>query len=61
MSSFWRVLGERAMVVEMTLAPALAAHARHRRELSREAEKRYPSGFGATSGPAPETGGDRRA
>src|SRR5436190_289862 len=60
MGSFWRVLGERAMVVDMTLTPALAANARHRRELSREAEQAIRVALGL-SGPAPGTGGDRRA
>ncbi len=39
MASFWRVLGERRLVVEITLPPALPAAGRHRRELSREAER----------------------
>ena len=60
MGSFWRVLGERAMVVEMTLVPALAAHARHRRELSREAEQAIRVALGL-SGQAPGTIGDRLA
>jgi 1-acyl-sn-glycerol-3-phosphate acyltransferase len=60
MGSFWRVLGEREMVVEMTLTPALEAHARHRRELSREAEQAIRAALGL-SGQAPGTGNDRRA
>jgi 1-acyl-sn-glycerol-3-phosphate acyltransferase len=60
MSSFWRVLGERAMVVEMTLTPALAAQDRHRRELSREAEKAIRAAL-CLNGPAPETAADRPA
>ena len=60
MGSFWRVLGERAMVVEMTLVPALAAHARHRRELSREAEQAIRVALGL-SVQAPGTTGDRPA
>jgi 1-acyl-sn-glycerol-3-phosphate acyltransferase len=60
MGSFWRVLGERAMVVEMTLTPALAAHGRHRRELSREAEEAIRAVLGLR-GPEPGTNGDRRA
>jgi 1-acyl-sn-glycerol-3-phosphate acyltransferase len=60
MGSFWRVLGERAMVVEMTLTPALEARARHRRELSREAEQAIRAALGS-SGRAPGTIGDRRA
>ena len=60
MGSFWRVLGERAIVVEMTLVPALAAQARHRRELSREAEQAIRVALGL-SVQAPETIGDRQA
>ena len=60
MGSFWRVLGERAMVVEMTLLPALAAHARHRRELSREAEQAIRVALGL-SVQVPGTTGDRLA
>jgi 1-acyl-sn-glycerol-3-phosphate acyltransferase len=60
MSSFWRVLGERAMVVEMTLTPALAAQDRHRRELSREAEKAIRAAL-VLSVPAPGTVAGRRA
>jgi 1-acyl-sn-glycerol-3-phosphate acyltransferase len=60
MGSFWRVLGERAMVVDMTLTPALAAHARHRRELSREAEQAIRGVLGLNAR-APGTGGDRQA
>jgi 1-acyl-sn-glycerol-3-phosphate acyltransferase len=36
--SLWRVLGERSLVVEVEFGPTLSTHARHRRELSREAE-----------------------
>jgi 1-acyl-sn-glycerol-3-phosphate acyltransferase len=60
MGSFWRVLGERAMVVEMTLVPALASQARHRRQLSREAEHAIRVVLGL-SGQAPGTTGDRQA
>jgi 1-acyl-sn-glycerol-3-phosphate acyltransferase len=38
LDSFWRVLGERRLVVGLTFGPTLATHGRHRRELSREAE-----------------------
>jgi 1-acyl-sn-glycerol-3-phosphate acyltransferase len=38
MTSFWRVLGERNLVVDLTLPAALPATSRHRRELSRDAE-----------------------
>jgi 1-acyl-sn-glycerol-3-phosphate acyltransferase len=36
--SLWRVLCERSLVVEVEFGPTLSTHARHRRELSREAE-----------------------
>lgn len=36
--SLWRVLSERSLVVELEFGPTLSTHARHRRELSREAE-----------------------
>ncbi len=52
MSSFWRVLGERAMVVEMTLTPPLATPGRHRRELSRASEQAIREVLGS-SAPAP--------
>ena len=54
--SFWRITGERALVVELHLAPALPARARHRRELAREAEHAIRTALRAP-GPAP----DRRA
>jgi len=38
LASFWRVTGERTLVVELHVAPPLPAHARHRRDLSRAAE-----------------------
>lgn len=38
LGSFWRICGERALVVELTAIAPVAAHARHRRELAREAE-----------------------
>ena len=37
LQSFWWVLGERALTVEITLLPLLAAQNRHRRELSHAA------------------------
>jgi 1-acyl-sn-glycerol-3-phosphate acyltransferase len=36
--SLWRVLSARRLVVEVEFGPTLSTHARHRRELSREAE-----------------------
>jgi 1-acyl-sn-glycerol-3-phosphate acyltransferase len=38
LDSFWRTTGAAALVVEVHLAPPLAAAARHRRELARAAE-----------------------
>ena len=38
LSSFWRVTGERRVVVELHMTEPLPARQRHRRELSREAE-----------------------
>jgi 1-acyl-sn-glycerol-3-phosphate acyltransferase len=38
LESLWRVLGERSLVVELTFGPTVAAQARHRGELSRQAE-----------------------
>lgn len=35
----WRVLGERRMIVDVTLGPTLPTSGRHRRALSREAEE----------------------
>jgi 1-acyl-sn-glycerol-3-phosphate acyltransferase len=62
MGSLWRVLGERTLIVELTLAPALAARARHRRELSREAENAIRAALELPAlGSGPETRADRRA
>jgi 1-acyl-sn-glycerol-3-phosphate acyltransferase len=62
MQSFWRVTGERALVVELHLAAPLAARARHRRELSRAAEAAIRTALASpASGPAPGTRGGRRA
>ena len=38
LDSLWRVLGERRLVVELEFGPTLSTQARHRRDLSREAE-----------------------
>jgi 1-acyl-sn-glycerol-3-phosphate acyltransferase len=38
MGSFWRICGERTLVVELEAIAPLTAHAKHRRELAREAE-----------------------
>jgi 1-acyl-sn-glycerol-3-phosphate acyltransferase len=62
LDSFWRVLGERSLVVELTFGPQLAADAKHRGELSGQAEaiirralERSPRGSG------PEIHDHRRA
>ena len=39
LASFWRITGERSLVVELHLAPPLPARARHRRDLAQEAER----------------------
>jgi 1-acyl-sn-glycerol-3-phosphate acyltransferase len=60
--SLWRLLGERTLIVELTLAPALAANARHRRDLSREAENAIRAALGLrVTGSGPETPADRPA
>jgi 1-acyl-sn-glycerol-3-phosphate acyltransferase len=62
MASFWRVLGEHTLVVELTLPPALAARDRHRRELSRESENAIREALGLTPvGSEPGTAANRRA
>jgi 1-acyl-sn-glycerol-3-phosphate acyltransferase len=60
--SFWRVTGERTLIVELHVAPPLPARARHRRELSRAAEASIREALALPArGSAPETRGDRRA
>jgi len=62
MESFWRVTGERRLVVELHLAPTLPARARHRRELVKAAETAIRTALALPeSGPAPETPGGPRA
>jgi 1-acyl-sn-glycerol-3-phosphate acyltransferase len=62
LASVWRLLGERALIVDVTLAPALAARARHRRELSREAEDAIRAALGLPGlDLGPETRADRPA
>jgi 1-acyl-sn-glycerol-3-phosphate acyltransferase len=46
MASFWRVLGERRLVVEVTLPPAIPAAGRHRRQLSEQAERAIRAALG---------------
>ena len=62
MESFWRVTGERALVVELHLAEPLHARARHRRELTRAAEAAIRAALASPEGgSAPGTRGDRPA
>ncbi len=62
LESFWRVTGERSLVVELHLAPPLPARARHRRELARAAEHAIRTALALPSiAPAPDRPGDRRA
>jgi 1-acyl-sn-glycerol-3-phosphate acyltransferase len=58
MGSFWRICGERALVVELTAITPLPAHARHRRELAREAEEAIRA---ALALPAGDSAPGRRA
>jgi 1-acyl-sn-glycerol-3-phosphate acyltransferase len=61
-SSFWRVTGERRLIVELHLASPLPARARHRRELSRAAETAIRKALALPlRGSAPEKPDDRRA
>ncbi len=46
MASFWRVLGVRNLVVELTLPPPLPAAGKHRRELSQQAEAAIRAALG---------------
>ena len=60
LGSLWSVLGERALIVEVTLPPPMAARARHRRELSLEAENAIRAALELPAlGSAPETPADR--
>jgi 1-acyl-sn-glycerol-3-phosphate acyltransferase len=60
--SFWRVVGERSLTVELHLVAPLPAENRHRRELSRAAESAIRGALASSaSGSAPGTRGDRRA
>ncbi len=61
-TSFWRVTGERSLVVEVHFAPPLPARARHRRELSRAAEAAIRTVLALPAGGSgPGTRGDPRA
>jgi 1-acyl-sn-glycerol-3-phosphate acyltransferase len=56
MESFWRVTGERRLVVEMHLAAPLPARERHRRELVRAAEAAIRTALALpASGSEPDT------
>jgi len=62
MESFWRVTGERALQVELQIAPPLAAQGRHRRELARDAESAIRTALASpAAGSAPDRPGDPRA
>jgi 1-acyl-sn-glycerol-3-phosphate acyltransferase len=62
LTSLWRVLGERRMIVLLDLAPPLSAQGRHRRQLARDAEDAIRKVLApAPSGPAPGTAADRSA
>jgi 1-acyl-sn-glycerol-3-phosphate acyltransferase len=61
-ASFWRVAGERGIVAELHLAPPRAAHARHRRDLARDAEHAIRTVLASPAGDsAPDKRGGRRA
>lgn len=62
LTSLWRVLGERRMIVLLDVAPPLFAHGRHRRELAREAEDAIRQVLAsAASAPVPGTAADLAA
>jgi 1-acyl-sn-glycerol-3-phosphate acyltransferase len=61
--SFWRVLGERTLIAQVTLTPLLDTATRHRRELALAAETAIRSALslpdrGPAPGSAPERGDD---
>ncbi len=60
--SFWRITGERSLVVEVHLVPALPARGRDRRELARTAEHAIRTVLGSPPiAPGPDRRGDPRA
>ena len=62
LESFWHLTGARNLVVELHVAAPLAAHARHRRELSRAAEAAIRAALASpASGWEPGTRADRGA
>jgi 1-acyl-sn-glycerol-3-phosphate acyltransferase len=59
LQSFWRVIGERALVAELHLMPPLSAKERHRRELSAAAAEAIQTALASPArGPAPDRRGD---
>jgi len=62
LTSLWRILGERRMIVLLDIALPLLADGRHRRHLAREAEDAIRELLASpSSGPAPGTAADRPA
>jgi 1-acyl-sn-glycerol-3-phosphate acyltransferase len=60
--SFWRVCSTRRLVVDLHVAPALAAHGANRRELARAAEEAIRTALGLSgAATAPGRSGDREA
>jgi 1-acyl-sn-glycerol-3-phosphate acyltransferase len=59
MGSFWRICGERALVVELEAIAPLPTQAKHRRQLAREAEDAIRAALALPpSGSAPDRHGD---
>ncbi|HEX4522958.1 MAG TPA: lysophospholipid acyltransferase family protein [Casimicrobiaceae bacterium] len=62
LTSLWRVLGERRMIVLLDLVPPIPANGRHRRHLARDAEEAIRQVLASSaSGPAPGTAFGRSA
>jgi len=60
LGSFWRICGLHALVVEMEAIAPIPAHAKHRRDLAREAEDAIRRALGLpASGSGPGRRGDR--
>jgi len=60
LGSFWRICGERALVVELVATPPLAATGRHRRELAAEAEAAVRAALGLPDVATPSDARSRR-